>query len=168
MGEKPLFPGDDYIKQMTLMFKTLGTPSDEDMKSITNDKALDFIKTLKKQPKTPFIKLFPNANPLALDLLEKMLVFNPQHRISVDDALRHPYFKNLHNSKTETVCKTPFDFEFENVEMTKDLLRELVWDEVLNFRPSMKSRRDKFVENVRAHQAAKHADKHHKPANKPS
>ena len=37
-GRKPLFPGDDYIKQMNLIFGVLGTPSKEDMKFITNDK----------------------------------------------------------------------------------------------------------------------------------
>jgi len=149
-GRKPLFPGDDYIKQMNLIFATLGTPSAEDMKFISNDKALEYIKSLKKQPKVPFSRLYPNANPLALDLMEKMLTFNPHKRISVEDALKHPYLKGLHNPKTEPVCKTPFDFEFEKVEMTKDVLREFIWDEVLHFRPPLKERRDKYLENVKA------------------
>ena len=33
-----------------------------------------------------------NANPSALDLLNKMLCYNPAHRISAHDALRHPFF----------------------------------------------------------------------------
>ncbi len=31
-GRKPLFPGDDYIKQMNLIFNVLGTPSTDEMK----------------------------------------------------------------------------------------------------------------------------------------
>jgi len=38
--------------------------------------------------------------------------------------------------------------------MTRDLLREFIWEEVLNFRPNMKARRDKFIEMLRAQQAA--------------
>ena len=112
-GRKPLFPGDDYIKQMNLIFGVLGTPSKEDMKFITNEKALEYIKSLKKKPKISFDKIYRDANPLALDLLDKMLVFNPGRRISVDEALAHPYLKTLHNVKSESECKRMFDFEFE-------------------------------------------------------
>jgi mitogen-activated protein kinase 8/9/10 (c-Jun N-terminal kinase) len=34
---------------------------------------------------------FINLAPMARDLLSRMLVIDPNHRISVEDALRHPY-----------------------------------------------------------------------------
>jgi serine/threonine protein kinase len=139
-GRKPLFPGDDYIKQMNLIFKVLGTPSKEDMKFITNEKALEYIKSLKKQPKFAFDKIYKDANPLALDLLEKMLVFNPHKRISVDEALAHPYLKSLHNPNTETECKEAFDFEFEKTEMTKEVIQEFMWKEIQHFRPELRNK----------------------------
>jgi len=139
-GRKPLFPGDDYIKQMNLIFDVLGTPQTADMDFITNDKALEYIKGLKKKPKVPFNKIYRDANPVALDLLDRMLTFNPHKRISVDEALRHPYLKALHNSKTEINCPTPFDFEFEKVEFTRELLQDFMWDEILNFRTELRKR----------------------------
>jgi serine/threonine protein kinase len=155
-GRKPLFPGDDYIKQMNLIFGVLGTPSKEDMKFITNEKALEYIKSLKKKPKITFDKIYKDANPLALDLLDKMLVFNPHKRISVDEALAHPYLKTLHNVKSETDCKRMFDFEFEKNEMTKDVIQEFMWQEIQHFRPELRGktwRRDGKVTEIRPLQA---------------
>lgn len=137
-GRKPLFPGDDYIKQMNLIFGVLGTPSKADMDFITNEKASEYIKGLKKKPKIPFKELYPKANPEAIDLMEKMLVFNPHNRISVDDALAHPYLRALHNPKTESECKVPFDFTWEKMELTKDNIQDLMWQEVQHFRPELR------------------------------
>jgi len=139
LGRKPLFPGDDYIKQMNLIFGVLGTPSKNDMKFITNEKAREYIKSLKKRPKVPFNKIYKTANPLCLDLLDKMLAFNPHERITVDEALKHPYLKQLHNPQTEYVCTEPFNFEFEKIEMTKPVLREFMWEEIYCFRPHMRA-----------------------------
>lgn len=161
-GRKPLFPGDDYIKQMNLIFSVLGTPSKSDMKFITNEKALEYIKSLKKLPKIPFNKIYKDANPLALDLLDKMLMFNPHERITVDEALAHPYFKSLHNVKSENECKVAFDFEFEKIHMTKEVLQEFMWKEIQIFRPELKGKtwvvdKEKRAAQIAAAEAAKAA-----------
>lgn len=69
-----------------------------------------------------------------------MLVFNPHERISVDEALKHPYFKSLHNTKSENICPTPFDFEFEKIEMTKEVLQDFMWAEIQHYRPELKGK----------------------------
>lgn len=139
-GRKPLFPGDDYIKQMNLIFNVLGTPSADEMKFISNEKALEYIKSLKKKPRIPFNKIYKDANPLALDLMEKMLTFNPNQRISVEEALTHPYLKSLHNPKTEAKCSRIFDFEFEKEKFSKGRLQESMFDEYKLYRPDLKLR----------------------------
>lgn len=63
LGRKPLFPGDNYIHQLNLIFGTLGTPSDADLDWITNAKALQYIKNLKKKPSMPFERVYPKAPP---------------------------------------------------------------------------------------------------------
>lgn len=57
--------------------------------------------------------LFPDANPLALDLLGRMLQFDQLKRMSVDEALDHPYLTELHSKAKEPVCDRPFNYEFE-------------------------------------------------------
>jgi len=149
-GRQPLFPGEDYIRQMNLIFGVLGTPSDDDMNFITNPKARNYIKSLKKRPPKPFNKIYKNASEAALDLMEKMLQFNPSKRISVDEALKHPYFKSLHNPKKEVECKDIFDFSFEKEKMTGESLRDFMWEEICHFRTELKTTLDSVKTKDRA------------------
>ena len=48
-----------------------------------------------------FRAMFPDASAQAIDLLERMLQFNPTKRITVEDALAHPYLAQLHNPALE-------------------------------------------------------------------
>ena len=84
-----------------LIFGTLGTPDPADVDWINNKKALQYIRSLKKKEPVPLAKVFPNASAQALDLMEKMLTFNPNRRITVEEALAHPYLASLHNEKDE-------------------------------------------------------------------
>lgn len=60
-----------------------------------------------------FNEIFTNASAEAIDLLKKMLVFNPDKRISADEALKHPFFDGLRDEDFEIESKFKFDFDFE-------------------------------------------------------
>jgi hypothetical protein len=62
IGRKPLFPGDNYIHQLNLIFGALGTPHESDMDWITNNKALTYIKNLRPKVAVPFEKIYPRAS----------------------------------------------------------------------------------------------------------
>jgi mitogen-activated protein kinase 1/3 len=62
----------------------LGSPSEEDVAFISHESAKKVIREMGNRPKLPLRKHFPECTPLALDLLERMLVFNPEKRITVD------------------------------------------------------------------------------------
>jgi len=83
--------------------------------------------------KKAFPSLFPNANPDALDLLDRMLAFDPSRRISVEQALEHPYLAIWHDASDEPDCPTTFDFDFEVVEEVPEM-RKMILDEVYRFR----------------------------------
>jgi len=114
IARKPLFPGDDYIHQLQLITQKLGSPDPEDMGFIRSERARRFMTRLPHSPKVPWEDLFPSANPLALDLLDKMLVFNPAKRITVNAALKHKYLEALHCEEDEPVAKFKFDFECDS------------------------------------------------------
>jgi serine/threonine protein kinase len=87
--------------------------------------------------KVSFQALFRNANPDALDLLDRMLAFDPSSRISVEEALEHRYLQIWHDASDEPVCPTPFDFHFEVVEDIGEMKR-MILNEVHRFRQSVR------------------------------
>lgn len=88
LRRKPLFPGSDYLDQLRLIIGTLGTPTDAEVWYVTSERAKAFLAKNAGKPKVPWTSVVKRANPLALDLLEKMLKFNPSERITVEEALR--------------------------------------------------------------------------------
>lgn len=60
----------------------MGSPEDSDLGFLRSDNARKYIKKLNHCPKQQLIKKFPNMLPLAADLAERMLVFDPCRRIT--------------------------------------------------------------------------------------
>lgn len=82
-------PGDSDISQLQLMSRALGTPTDQDWPEMST---LPDYFHLPKHPKQPLQSIFTAASPEAIDLLGKMLTWNPNKRITAADALNHPFF----------------------------------------------------------------------------
>ena len=134
LGRGPLFPGKDYIHQMRLIVEVLGSPSEEDISFIQSQKARAYNRSLPPSPKANFEEMYPEANPLAIDLLRKMLEFHPERRITVEQALQHPYLASLHDPMVEPASEpSPFEFEFEDEELREGELRMKVWEEMMCF-----------------------------------
>lgn len=134
---KPYFPGDDYIDQLTIITEKLGKLSEAELDFVTSDKAKRFMRKLPSKAPVPLSQQFPSASPEAIDLLRKMLSVHPKKRISVEDALAHPFFRQLHSPEDEPVCDHgSFDFSFEDEHLHRRRLQELIWEEVGSFRSS--------------------------------
>lgn len=110
LSNRPIFPGKHYLDQLNHILGVLGSPSEEDLQCIINEKARNYLQTLPYKPKVPWAKLFPNADPRALDLLDKMLTFNPHNRYSVEEALSHPYLEQYYEPDDEVSTTIYFFF----------------------------------------------------------
>lgn len=108
LNNKPLFPGKHYLDQLNHILNIIGSPSEEDLSCIQNDRARVYLINLAKRPKVTFEKIFPNADKLALDLLEKMLTFNPNKRITVEQALSHEYLRQYYDPDDEVNISHPY------------------------------------------------------------
>lgn len=134
LGGRPLFRGKDYVDQLNQILLILGTPKESTLTKIGSIRAQNYVKSLPFMRKVEYSEIFPTVNPLALDLLEKMLTLDPYERINVDDALKHPYFQVWHDPQDEPECQVKFDFK--SFETTDDLptMKQMIIDEVKTFR----------------------------------
>lgn len=129
LGRKPLFPGKDFINQLQLIIKVIGTPSDQDLSQLKSKQGAEYVKSLGEFERVNLQRYYPEATEAALDLLDKMLVFNPSKRITVEEALKHPYFDSLHDSEDEPQAPGIFNFGFDSERLVEQELRELLWQQ---------------------------------------
>lgn len=137
LGGKPFFKGRDYVDQLNQILHYLGTPNEETLSRIGSPRAQDYVRNLPFMQKVSFQTLFRQANPDALDLLDRMLAFDPSSRISVEDALEHRYLHIWHDASDEPSCPTTFDFHFEVVEDIGEM-KKMILQEVNRFRQQVR------------------------------
>lgn len=93
--KKPLFAGDSDIDQLYRIFRVLGTPNEQNWPGVSNLR--DYRNTFPNYPQNPIEAVISglNLDLFGLDLLKRMLTYDPTKRITAKAALHHPYFKEL-------------------------------------------------------------------------
>ena len=86
---EPLFPGSTDFEMINLIFSFIGF-SKEDDKVLKPQLHINF----RERPKDIFENTFDTAEKDSIDLMSKMLVANPNKRITVEEILQHPFLKN--------------------------------------------------------------------------
>ena len=89
---QPIFPGSNQIDQLWTIFNVLGTPDNSTWPGIGQFKG--FCITPKWQP-VSFKELFPILSEDGIDFISKVLVVDPNKRMTSHQALNHPYFREF-------------------------------------------------------------------------
>jgi len=97
LTKRPLFPGDSEIDELFRVFRTLGTPNESTWPGVSQFP--DYKPSFPDWPAQPIKKAVQTNDNLAIDLLSKMLIYEPGKRISAKQALLHPYFQDFDASK---------------------------------------------------------------------
>lgn len=136
---KPLFPGKSVSHQLDLITDLLGTPSPDSILGVRNDKARKYLMSMRKRRPIPFSEKFSTADPLALNLLQRMLAFDPKDRPTAEQALTDPYFKGLAKVEREPACQliSKVEFQFDRIKVAKEEIRELIFQEILEYHPKL-------------------------------
>lgn len=152
---KPFLMGSDWKNQLFLILDLLGKPDVKSIGFVDNEKAREFLKNYDAKTSSALKQHFENvdSNDPALDLLAKLLSFNPNERVSVDQALEHPYLSDLFCPDDEPTSKPMPDgeFEFEGLELNKEQIKDCIYEEILlHHFPEFKKQ---YMDKLNAHKS---------------
>ena len=146
----PLWRGLHAKNQLDLIICTIGVPTSAALGNLGTSSArtyLDKMRLMDYVPKTSQLGLCfpPTTDPAAIDLLDKMLAFLPQDRMTAEQCLAHPYFAGHHDADDEPVCRKRYvdpalDFVYD-IGMSSSVrsrrLKDMLYDEMITFHPEL-------------------------------
>ncbi|KAJ5290548.1 uncharacterized protein N7443_010801 [Penicillium atrosanguineum] len=140
-----LFAGKDHVHQFTLITDLLGKPPKEVMERVYSKNTLEFVESLPEREPIPLTSLFRDADPQAINLVEKMLNLDPERRITTTDALKHPYVSTYHDPEDEPVFEKHIDWSLLDSELSADEWKSNMYFEILDYHRGACDREDKDI-----------------------
>jgi mitogen-activated protein kinase 15 len=141
INAKPLFPGTSTLNQLNKILEITGRPSKDDIIAINSDLAITMLESIPIIKAKSMKSLFKGASSNELDLLIKLLQFNPQKRITVSEALEHPYVLEFHEPDKELVCEKKITIPVDdNVKYTVKDYRQRIYDDITKKKKEIRKR----------------------------
>jgi len=140
LGGKPVFQGSSTLNQLEKICEVVGRPNDDEvaaMKSPFAQTMLDNISVKGNGSIKPWAEVYPRASADALDLLEKLMQWDPAKRLTAREGMNHPYCRQF--ISTDPHCadplnrvatakvQTPFD---DNDKKSTSIYREKLYEEL--------------------------------------
>ncbi|XP_055795800.1 mitogen-activated protein kinase 12 isoform X2 [Salvelinus fontinalis] len=134
LSGKPLFKGNDHLDQLTEIMKITGTPTQEFITKLQSQDAKNYVKSLTKVQKKDLQALFSTVNPQAVTVIERMLLLDPESRVTAAAALALPYFSEFREPEEETEAQ-PYDHSVDNSDLPLEQWKRHTFTEILSFQP---------------------------------
>lgn len=141
---KPLFPGRDVKNQIEVVTRIVGKPNKQQLKNVQNRRAREFIAGLPDMPRANLAEIMTGACDDVIDLVERLLQFDPQDRLSAAEALEHKFVSDFRDVDSEINADPSLSLESleppSEKKLGRDGIRRLMWDEMLKFHPDARLR----------------------------
>ncbi|XP_074537241.1 mitogen-activated protein kinase 14B [Halichoeres trimaculatus] len=129
-----LFPGHDSIDQLKKILRLTGTPDSSLVEKMQSKDAQSYVQGLPPQKKKNFREVFQSMDKNAVDLLEGMLLLDPERRLTAKQGLSHPFLAEYHDQEEEP-DSGPYDDSFESLELAVGEWKSLIHMEIMTFDP---------------------------------
>ncbi|KAM3617404.1 uncharacterized protein V6R79_005694 [Siganus canaliculatus] len=136
---KVLFPGHDSIDQLKKILRLTGTPDSSLVQKMQSKDAQSYVQGLPSQRKKDFREVFPSMDKNAVDLLEGMLLLDPETRLTAKQGLSHPFLAEYHDPECEPDSEL-YDDSFESLELAVGEWKSLIHMEIMTFDPNNPSK----------------------------
>ncbi|XP_049438081.1 cyclin-dependent kinase 16-like isoform X3 [Epinephelus fuscoguttatus] len=115
---RPLFPGSTVEDELHLIFRILGTPTEETWPGITTSEEFKTY-NFPRYHAEPLVNHAPRIDNDGHDLLSVLLQFEAKKRVSAEDALRHSYFRTF-GEQVQNLADTASIFSVKGIQLQKD------------------------------------------------
>ncbi|XP_008294239.1 mitogen-activated protein kinase 14A [Stegastes partitus] len=129
-----LFPGHDSIDQLKKILRLTGTPDSSLVQKMQSKDAQSYVQGLPTQKKKIFREVFQSMDDHAVDLLEGMLLLDPEMRLTATQGLSHPFLAEYHDPECEPDSEL-YDDSFESLELAVGEWKSLIHMEIMTFDP---------------------------------
>lgn len=115
---RPLFPGSTVEDELHLIFKVLGTPTEDTWPGISSANELTNY-NFPRYTAEPLVKRAPRLDQDGVDLVGRFLLFQARKRLSALDAMKHPYFASF-GPNVKSLQDTQSLFSIPGIHLSKD------------------------------------------------
>ncbi|XP_044068216.1 cyclin-dependent kinase 17-like isoform X2 [Siniperca chuatsi] len=115
---RPLFPGSTVEDELHLIFRILGTPTEETWSGITTSEEFKTY-NFPQYKAEPLVNHAPRIDSDGHELLSMLLQFEAKKRVSAEDALRQSYFRSF-GEQVQTLADTASIFSVKGIQLQRD------------------------------------------------
>ncbi|KAJ7999064.1 hypothetical protein DPEC_G00211530 [Dallia pectoralis] len=115
---RPMFPGSTVKEELHLVFRLLGTPTEDSWPGISNnDEFRSYMFPLYRPQQ--LINHVPRLDTEGIDMLTALLLYDTRARVSAEASLKHPYFLSL-GEEIHSLADTSSIFSLREIQLQKD------------------------------------------------